>query len=203
MAAMTGAFIDWAVQTRALPGQSECGDRYAALSLKRRALLAVVDGVGHGEQAAAAATEAADTILRHGASESLVSLVRLCHGRLARGRGVVMSLAEIDAGARKLGWLGVGNVAGVLRRRFGAFSRKHETLLLRAGVVGKQLPALQAATVPVARGDLLILATDGIEEDFAEDLHLDWPPQRIADDVLARYAKRSDDALVLVARYLG
>jgi hypothetical protein len=104
---------------------------------------------------------------------------------------------------RTMMWLGVGNVSGALRRKAGAFNRKSETLLRRAGVVGKQLPPLHAATLPVVRGDVLILATDGIGGDFAEDVKPDWEPRRIADDLADRYCKRTDDAVVLVARFLG
>lgn len=78
-----------------------------------------------------------------------------------------------------------------------------EYLLLRGGVVGYQLPPLHASTIPVARGDTLILATDGIRSGFAEGLDLGEPPQRIADHILAQHGKSTDDALVLVGRYIG
>lgn len=195
--------VQWAVQTATLPGQTECGDLHAVVAEEHRALVAVVDGVGHGPDAAAAAARAVDIIEEHGVAEPLTSLVKRCHARLSGGRGVVMSVGMFDAKARTLTWLGVGNVAGALRRKAGAFSRRHETLLLRSGVVGKQLPELRTATVPVARDDVLILATDGVRSDFADDVKLRGEPQQIADDLLARHRKRTDDALVLVARFLG
>src|SRR5438552_424629 len=55
----------------------------------------------------------------------------------------------------------------------------------------------------VARGDLLIFATDGIRGGFTEGLPTDATPQQLADEILARYGKGTDDALVLVARYAG
>jgi serine phosphatase RsbU (regulator of sigma subunit) len=200
---MTSGVIDWAVQCYTLAGQSECGDRHVVVTQEQRALVAVVDGVGHGPQAAAAAVNATNIIQEHGAAESLTALARRCHSRLQEGRGVVMSLALLEAEMRTMMWLGVGNVAGALRRKAAAFNRKSETLLLRAGVVGKQLPPLHAASLPVVRGDVLILATDGIGGDFAESVVPEWEPQRIADDLAAHYGKRTDDALVLVARFLG
>jgi len=57
--------------------------------------------------------------------------------------------------------------------------------------------------VPVAPGDLLIFATDGIREGFAEGLPTDATPQQLADQILARSGKGTDDALVVVARYAG
>jgi hypothetical protein len=58
-------------------------------------------------------------------------------------------------------------------------------------------------SIPVAPGDLLLLATDGIRSGFAEGLRLDQSPQQLADHILARDVKGTDDALVVVARYLG
>jgi hypothetical protein len=48
-----------------------------------------------------------------------------------------------------------------------------------------------------------VLASDGIRNDFGSEVPLEWEPQAIADWLLSRYGKTTDDALVLVARYLG
>jgi len=52
-------------------------------------------------------------------------------------------------------------------------------------------------------GDLLVFATDGIAPGFETDLHLAQSPGRIADTILNRHFKGTDDALVFVGRYLG
>ncbi len=75
--------------------------------------------------------------------------------------------------------------------------------MLSRGVVGSHLPPLEAGVLTVHPGDTLIVATDGIRRGFAEDLPRAVPPQRAADLILARYRSGTDDALVLVARYLG
>jgi hypothetical protein len=62
---------------------------------------------------------------------------------------------------------------------------------------------LHASVVALAQGDTLILATDGIHSDFGNTVNLFDPPQDLADRILAKYGKTTDDALVLVARYLG
>jgi hypothetical protein len=76
-------------------------------------------------------------------------------------------------------------------------------LLLRAGIVGARLPLLAASVVALTPGDLLICATDGIRSDANWPAILTDPPQKIADRILAGYSKDTDDALVLVSRYLG
>jgi hypothetical protein len=75
--------------------------------------------------------------------------------------------------------------------------------MLRSGLVGLQLPALQPTVMALARGDLLILATDGIRAGYEAGLNLGELPQRIADRILKQYFKGTDDGLVLVARYVG
>lgn len=186
---------------QALPGQKETGDRHAIVEFDGGAMVAVIDGLGHGAEAAAAARLAAE-VLEQNATESVIALVRLCHERLKPTRGVVMSLATFNATDSTVTWLGVGNVEGVLLHRdvFGTVNQ--EILPLRGGVVGDQLPPLMASIVPVAKGDTLIFATDGIRLGFAEGLKAE-SAQATADAVLAHFARGTDDALVLVARYTG
>jgi len=101
-------------------------------------------------------------------------------------------------------WLGVGNVTGVLVRATPRAASRVESLVPRAGLVGdQQLHQITASATPVAAGDTLIFATDGIRSDFADSQSLSHAPREIAERVLARHGKGTDDALVLVARYLG
>jgi phosphoserine phosphatase RsbX len=74
---------------------------------------------------------------------------------------------------------------------------------MHTGIVGHALPRLAPQTVDLARGDLLIFATDGIHRDFADTLIPAGSCRAIADHILQQHALGSDDALVLVARYLG
>jgi phosphoserine phosphatase RsbX len=110
-------------------------------------------------------------------------------------------MAAIDASQGLLTWIGVGNVQGLMLRHGAIKGTPHEELLLRAGVVGAQLPPLQAAVLPVKHGDTLVFATDGIRSGFIEDISAVEPPQKCADRILATYCRQSDDALVVVTRY--
>ena len=196
------AVIDWGVATLTLPGERESGDLHLVKPVAGGVLVAVVDGLGHGAAAAAAARAAVATLNRH-AQESVLPLLQRCHQALAGTRGAVVSVALFDRADGSMTWLGVGNVEGVLLYADAGGRRGRERLVTRGGIVGSELPPLRAEVLAVAPGDTLILATDGIQSGFADDLAVEAPPQQLADQILTRSGKRTDDALVLVARYVG
>jgi hypothetical protein len=78
-----------------------------------------------------------------------------------------------------------------------------ERLLLWGGIVGQNLPTLRPATLPVAPGDTIVFATDGVRSEFVDEVDLAASVGSIANRILAKHATGSDDALVLVARYRG
>lgn len=194
--------IEWGVAASTLQGQKEAGDQHVVIETARGLLLAAIDGLGHGEEAAVASKIAA-TVIREFRQDSVISLTQRCHERLHGTRGVVLSLASIDMKENTVTWLGIGNVSGLLLHRdsYGTLSR--EELILRGGVLGDQLPNLFAGIIPLSRGDIIILTTDGIRNDFAKNLPLRESPQEIAEFILSRFGRNSDDALALVARYWG
>lgn len=203
MASLRTNVIEHASASLTLPGQAESGDRYVIVPLPEGTLVAVVDGLGHGRGAANAAERAAEVIQSCRSGEPLGELVQRCHEQLFRTRGVVMSLALFDGERGFMTWIGVGNVEGRLLSRGRQYKTVPQNLILRAGVVGVQLPALAAAALPLKRGDVAILATDGISPDFAEDIDIDIDGalDTLAARILATHRKGTDDALVLVVRF--
>lgn len=191
--------MEYGVAQFVLPGQTESGDRHLVHCGSSSVRIAVIDGLGHGAEAATAA-KLAISALETPMDELPISLMQLCHEKLRTTRGVVLSMASVDPLHGMMTWIGVGNVQGALLRANANKSAIQEMLLLRAGVVGAQLPALQAAILPVGKGDTIVFATDGIRSEFAENLSALEQPQRLADRILERYCRGNDDALVLVAR---
>ncbi|MFZ3170268.1 MAG: SpoIIE family protein phosphatase [Candidatus Methanoperedens sp.] len=187
--------------TMPLPGQDVSGDSHMIKSFKNGILIAVVDGLGHGYEAAAAAKIAIET-LDTSADEQIIAMVRHCHEALKGTRGVVMSIAFLDLLDKKITWLGVGNIEGMLLRQDTNSVISHERLLLRGGALGYQLPSLKESIIPVIPGDTLIFVTDGIRSSFETCINLSEKPQQIADNIMVHFAKRTDDALVLVVRYI-
>jgi phosphoserine phosphatase RsbX len=201
METIGSSIVECGVASRALPGEPSCGDLQVVKWLPNGVLVAVLDGIGHGQEAASAAA-AAKSILEDHAQEPVIALIERCHRGLRGTRGVAMSVASFDGSQGLLTWMGVGNVQGVLLRR-GSAAPMEASLLLRGGVVGVQLPSLQAAfLLRVFPGDTLVFTTDGVRSDFARDMARHHSPQKAAESILAHYGKSSDDAMVLVARYL-
>ena len=194
--------IDWAARIHTLKGEQECGDSYVLAPFPQGVLAAVIDGLGHGSEAATAARIAAET-LRERAHHPVADLIKHCHAALYKTRGAVISLASIDTANDRMAWLGVGNVEGVLIRAGTNVQPGRETLLLRSGVCGYQMQPLRTTTLSIFPGDTLILVTDGIDSGFIQAVSPLASPDTIAADILSRYVKETDDALVLVIRYLG
>ncbi len=194
--------LEWGAAALPLKGQSESGDRCVVQSFPGGILLAVIDGLGHGYEAAVVAN-LAESILRTQAHEPVISLARRCHESLRSTRGVVMSLVSFNITHGLMTWLGIGNVRGILRRSGNSSNLTREELLLRAGLIGGHIPPLQAAVIPVSEGDTLFLATDGIRGEFAQERATSEISQHTAEAILSRYATGDDDALVLVARVVG
>lgn len=199
---MTAAVLDVGVASRALSGERSSGDRHVIQPWADGVLVGVVDGVGHGEEAARAAERAVE-ILRAHPDEPVVALLRRCHAQLRGTRGAAMSLASIDRRDGSLSWAGVGNVEGALVHHAPRAAPRHEHILLRGGLCGVQMVPPLVARLAIQPGDLLALATDGMRGDLVPFLGAPDPPQRIADLILRRNSTGRDDALVLVARYLG
>ena len=193
--------VEWAVAGRPIAGERRSGDRALVLAAGREALVAAVDGVGHGP-AAAQAADVAVGALREGPWSDVVALIQRCHAALRVTRGAAVGLAVLrDDGT--VTWLGVGDISGRLVRAGEPSPAGGHWLGSQIGVAGDDLPRLRPTTLPLRRGDVLVLTTDGIDGAFAGELGATGPCDEIAERVLRLYARTTDDALVVAARYLG
>ena len=180
---------------------TESGDAHVVKPSPEGVLAAVIDGIGHGNEAALAARVAGDA-LTSSPHEDTVSLVWRCHEALKLTRGVVMTLVFFAPGG-DMTWVGVGNIEGVIFRCDSAGQISANHIVMRGGVVGHRLPRLEAESVTMLPHDTLVLATDGIRPEFADAFVPGEEPQAAANRILASYRKGTDDALVLVVRCLG
>jgi negative regulator of sigma-B (phosphoserine phosphatase) len=195
-------FVSWAVASRPSPGEYSSGDLSVVEPVPHGVLIGVIDGLGHGVEAAKAAAEASATV-RRCAGDPIESVLQSCHKALKGTRGAVITLLEMNRAEDTLTWSGVGNIEGRLWPAMPGATLIRQSPPLRGGVVGHAMPRVSTTVLPLSRGDLVILSTDGISNDFHEEFRLEGTVQQIADDILEEYWTAKDDALVLVARYLG
>ncbi len=194
--------VEWGVATRCRRGEASNGDLAVVTMLPDGALVAGIDGLGHGSEAAHAARQAAE-VVRESPTRDLVRLIERCHASLRGTRGAAISLAFVCPSKSRMTWLGVGNVEGRVLSGDPAATQPKRSLALGRGVPGHELPTVKAATSDLEPGDVLVLATDGIEVAFADRLEVSGSAQTISERILADHGKTSDDALVVTVRYLG
>ena len=178
------------------PDERVNGDAWRAWTAGATCRVAVVDGLGHGPLAAAAA-QAALASLDASTAEPLTAALLRCHAALTQTRGAAVSLAEIDVAHGSLTFAGVGNVEA--RLWAAAAPRQVERPLVYRGVVGGAVPRVRAFTHSLPAGWRLVIHSDGVSARFdLVDLPQDAAPQAIADLLLERWARSTDDATVVV-----
>jgi negative regulator of sigma-B (phosphoserine phosphatase) len=193
--------LELGIAERAIVGERRSGDRAVLVSYHGGALAAAIDGLGHGGDAADAAAAAAEVLSAH-PDDDPAHLIEACHRALTRTRGAVMTLAWFDLESGRLSWTGVGNVEGRLVHAGAGPGAPTEGALTKGGVVGYNLPTIRVTSTALEAGDVMVLATDGIDSGFAAAITSGGTAQDIANRILAGHAKAADDALVVVVRYL-
>lgn len=169
------------------------------------ALVAAVDGLGRGEEAAAATCLTASVREGYSFGRSLAVLLGDCHEKLRGSHGTVISLASLTASDDSSTWLGVGNVEGLLLRKPSRGDapdlKAQEALSLHE--VSWDTSCFVCRPPPFR----LVPRPDGVCDGwhttgFADYIHRGDSARRIAQRILNRHASETDDALVLVVRYL-
>ena len=178
-----------------MPGEQVCGDSCMALDTSVGPTLLVADGLGHGPEAAIAANEAVRLLQRY-PSAQVPQLLELLHAGLRHTRGAAVAVARFDAGARKVIYGGIGNVAGALVDR--EQMRRMVSLNGTAGLNARKFQAFDYPATP-----LIILHSDGLMTQWSLNrypgLH-NAHPTLIAAVLYRDFARRRDDATVLVMR---
>ena len=192
------AALDRGAAAAAHEGEARSGDVAVFAPTAAGALACVIDGLGHGPEAADAAELCAD-VVRRNADAAAQDLLQACHEALLDTRGAVMTAAWFDLERSLLSWAGVGNVDARLVRP--GPELREEVALVFGGVVGYRMPRVRPATMPLERGDLLVMITDGIDPAISPALAGGGAAQALADRILDQHGKGTDDALAAVIRY--
>jgi anti-sigma regulatory factor (Ser/Thr protein kinase) len=187
------------------PDESKVGDGFGVAWDSDRMTVGVVDGLGHGVEAAEA-RQAALELLEQQPTLDSAGLLREIDIGLRVTRGAAAAIAQIDGWARQLSFAGMGNVSGRLFR-----PDADQTLISRPGILGVG-QGLGVTTRPrlhrLVSADwlapaMLILHTDGITSRWDP---ADYPgaahhhPAILAALIWRDALRGNDDATVVVVR---
>ena len=170
------------------------GDAYLVDEHDGHTLMALIDGLGHGEEASVVAKMSREFIATK-PSEDLNQTILDLHTHLRKTRGVVAELLRIDSRGRKLRFCGVGNTDV----RIVSEPPMHPASM--DGILGVNLRKITAFEYPYRSLRAVVMHSDGISGRF--DLS-DYPsiyehPQIAADAIMNKWSKEYDDATVAIA----
>jgi phosphoserine phosphatase RsbX len=175
---------------QARQGENVCGDAFLVMSDRTHKLVGLVDGAGHGPEAAAVAQLFVSHVTGH-AAQGLDEILAGAHRALASSRGVAATLLRIDEDGGRVEFAGVGNV-NVVTQVASAFHP-----VPQPGILGRRCRQVRVLEFELTPGDVLVLVSDGVSSrlNLAAFLHLDV--QAMARAVLETYAAQHDDASCL------
>jgi anti-sigma regulatory factor (Ser/Thr protein kinase) len=179
------------------PGEPVCGDNWAWSDAAPGRTIMLVDGSGHGVEAARAADTAVQTFLRH-ADAACEEIVDRVHRALASGRGAAVAVARIDTAAHVVRFVGLGNISAML---VNAAKTRH--MVSHNGTAGHIAPRIREFTYDFTTDPLLILHSDGLTSrwDFAAYPGLAAQhPSLVAGVLLRDHRRGRDDASVVAMR---
>jgi anti-sigma regulatory factor (Ser/Thr protein kinase) len=179
------------------PGETVCGDGWAAVHDRSTATVLLVDGSGHGPLAAQAA-EAAVRCFQDNSAKDCTALAETIHRALAPTRGAAMAVARIDGAARLVRFVGIGNISGVV-----AGDGPARRMASHNGTAGHIAPRIREFTYPFAGRPLVILHSDGLSARWEIDSYPGLAaghPSLAAGVVFRDHRRGRDDASVVAMR---
>jgi anti-sigma regulatory factor (Ser/Thr protein kinase) len=179
-----------------ITGETTSGDAVDVMDGERGRTLIVADGLGHGPEAASAAVEAVRLFRRHQGS-SIPEILQYLHAGLRATRGAAVALARFDRAAGKVMYGGIGNISAAIVE--GADMRR---MVSHNGTAGHNARRIQVFDYPY-NGGLVVMASDGIATGWSLAPYpglAQAHPSLIAAILYRDFARRRDDASILVAR---
>jgi anti-sigma regulatory factor (Ser/Thr protein kinase) len=191
------SLLDVGVVCVPLDGETACGDGWSVRQDADQATVLLVDGLGHGPNAA----DAADVAIRvFGTLEDRTptEMISLLHEALRSTRGAAVAVAEVrrTRDGATVDFCGVGNTVTAVIGPAGPRS-----LPSMNGIAVLSVRGLQPFSQPWHPGEMLVLHTDGLTTRWRLDAYprIREHDPAVAAAVLHRDATRGrDDATVLV-----
>jgi anti-sigma regulatory factor (Ser/Thr protein kinase) len=183
---------------RAYPGERLSGDHALWIWSEGALVAGVVDGLGHGIDAREAADRAMELMRERPLLAPEPMLEHIDTG-LRGTRGAALGIVRLERQSRSLTQACVGNIATLVCR-----PGEVHAMSCNPGVLGisQQRPRSVRGESWLRPGELLVMHTDGLStRTTVEDaVLLRRHPLVVAHELMRRFSKSHDDALVLVAR---
>ncbi|HSU05215.1 MAG TPA: ATP-binding SpoIIE family protein phosphatase [Acetobacteraceae bacterium] len=179
------------------PGERISGDSWCLAYAQAGRTLLMVDGAGHGPEAARAAN-CAVAAFHANVEEDCEHLIESMHRALAATRGAALAVARIDASARLVRYAGIGNISGLLVSDGVA---KH--MVSHNGTAGHVAARIREFTYPFSADPLVILHSDGLTSRWDLAAYpglIAQHPSLIAGVLLRDFRRGRDDATVVAIR---
>jgi negative regulator of sigma-B (phosphoserine phosphatase) len=174
-----------------MPGEHKNGDAVLVRETPTGAvMLAVIDGLGHGPDAAAASQAAVTSLNALPFDSNVTDAMREMHERLRGTRGAAATLCILRGSVLEA--CAVGNVALLT-------TSCSIPLVLSAGVLGHQVAKFRVCSAQVKAGARLALLSDGISTRFRLEELRQLDAEGACREIMARYRRKEDDASVLMA----
>lgn len=186
--------LRYAGASRPIPGETANGDQWLVNERPDGLRVAIVDGLGHGSEAEAAALAAIDT-LRSAPDLGPVDALLRCDQALRGTRGAAASVLTIDRAQGVLLFAGVGNVEG--RFRSGDDERHFSP---NRGVLGQGVRRPHVLELALVGAWTVLLHSDGIRTRDLPDMELSGSVDELARDMIANHSRDTDDASVVIVR---
>jgi anti-sigma regulatory factor (Ser/Thr protein kinase) len=178
-------------------GEPVSGDSWALQQGRGRVIALVVDGLGHGLDAAEAARAAVE-VVQAKPDLNATDLMDTMHAALRPTRGAAGAIAMLQPESELCTYCGIGNISGSIRA-----NGTSRSMVSQNGTLGHQVRRIQEFQYPFPKGSLLVMHSDGVAThwDLAgypgiEARH----PAIVAAALFRDHSRNRDDLTVLTLR---
>ena len=181
-------------------GEEVAGDGWLLEASSDYRTIMVVDGLGHGPNAARAARVATEAFAAH-SSATPAALMQISHGALAATRGAAGAAARVAPAKNHGSFAGVGNIACRVE-----MTGERRQLVSHSGTLGHVMRRVQEFEFAFPAGALLILHSDGLVTRWSSD---DYPGLAskhaglIAGVLYRDHNRGTDDVTVVVLKNIA
>ena len=144
------------VITQEKAGEPVCGDGWTVVQGRGRLVVFVVDGLGHGPDAAKASRAAIDAVEKNAQREA-PDIIDAVHNALRSTRGAAGAVALLQPESELCVFCGIGNISASIRS-----PGSNRSMVSHNGTLGHQVRKIQEFQYPFPKGSLLVMHSDGI-----------------------------------------